>query len=133
MTGFKPRTSGIRSNRSTNWATTTARIILFILLSFKSFFSLPNFCSCIYFFSLSLSLVLPLFVFLFVQNAPNSVVALYWAWVNRVQMTTKDIWAVEDRALSSFCSRWPILFMLNHVIGYFTVSMTKASGLLASI
>ena len=24
MTGFKPRTSGIRSNRSTNWATTTA-------------------------------------------------------------------------------------------------------------
>ena len=25
MTGFKPRTSGIRNDRSTNWATTTAR------------------------------------------------------------------------------------------------------------
>ena len=29
MTGFEPRTSGIGSNRSTNWATTTAQKLLF--------------------------------------------------------------------------------------------------------
>ena len=27
MTGFEPRTSGIGSDRSTNWATTTARLL----------------------------------------------------------------------------------------------------------
>ena len=30
MTGFKPRTSGIGSDHSTNWATTTARITLIL-------------------------------------------------------------------------------------------------------
>ena len=30
MTGFEPRTSGIRSDRSTNWATTTAWTIYFL-------------------------------------------------------------------------------------------------------
>ena len=29
MTGFEPRTSGIGSDRSTNWATTTARLQIF--------------------------------------------------------------------------------------------------------
>ena len=32
MTGFEPRTSGIGSNRSTNWATTTAHLKLFYRL-----------------------------------------------------------------------------------------------------
>ena len=31
MTGFEPRTPGIGSDRSTNWATTTAQIISIIL------------------------------------------------------------------------------------------------------
>ena len=30
MTGFEPRTSGIGSNLSTNWATTTAKALLYI-------------------------------------------------------------------------------------------------------
>ena len=30
MTGFEPQTSGIRSNHSTNWATTTAQVVLFV-------------------------------------------------------------------------------------------------------
>ena len=30
MTGVKPRTSGIESNRSTNWATTTSQICVLI-------------------------------------------------------------------------------------------------------
>ena len=34
MTGFEPRTSGFRSNRSTNWATTTA----LICANFKRYF-----------------------------------------------------------------------------------------------
>ena len=32
MTGFKPQTSGIGSNRSTNWATTTAQATTTALL-----------------------------------------------------------------------------------------------------
>ena len=30
MTGFEPRTSGIGSDRSTNWATTTAHELMFV-------------------------------------------------------------------------------------------------------
>ena len=32
MTGFEPRTSGIRSDRSTNWATTTAPFFPFLVM-----------------------------------------------------------------------------------------------------
>ena len=32
MTGYEPRTSGVRSDRSTNWATTTFRIVCYLLL-----------------------------------------------------------------------------------------------------
>ena len=32
MTGFEPRTSGITSNRSTNWATTTAQEFAMLLI-----------------------------------------------------------------------------------------------------
>ena len=35
MTGFEPRTSGIGSDRSTNWATTTAQYTQF--LDFKKY------------------------------------------------------------------------------------------------
>ena len=31
MTGFELRTSGFESNRSTNWATTTALVYLFLM------------------------------------------------------------------------------------------------------
>ena len=33
MTGFEPRTSGIGSDRSTNWATTTARFLILCQLN----------------------------------------------------------------------------------------------------
>ena len=37
MTGFDPRTSGIGSDRSTNWATTTALIVDVFEISHKIF------------------------------------------------------------------------------------------------
>ena len=36
MTGFEPRTSGIGSNRSTNWATTTAQGIQKLSIIFQN-------------------------------------------------------------------------------------------------
>ena len=36
MTGFEPRTSGIGSDRSTNWATTTAQHIRYFIQPFAS-------------------------------------------------------------------------------------------------
>ena len=39
MTGFEPRTSGIGSDRSTNWATTTSRGHLFVIWQDVQFFN----------------------------------------------------------------------------------------------
>ena len=36
MTGFEPRTSGIGSDRSTNWATTTSHWLNFYLTDFET-------------------------------------------------------------------------------------------------
>ena len=44
MTGFEPRTSGIGSDRSTNWATTTALIKVFWCHNSKSIGSLGQKC-----------------------------------------------------------------------------------------
>ena len=44
MTGFEPRTSGIGSNRSTNWTTTTALIKVFWCHNSKSISSLGQKC-----------------------------------------------------------------------------------------
>ena len=43
MTGFEPRTSGIRSHRSTNWATTTSRQWKMLHRHFSKCFCLPTF------------------------------------------------------------------------------------------
>ena len=49
MTGFEPWTSGIGSDHSTNWATTTAQLYMFFYFIFVSVFKLIVACF-IYFY-----------------------------------------------------------------------------------
>ena len=81
MTGFEPRTSGIESNRSTNWATTTAQLVKTTYNKFSSLRylwpHLPSFglgLSCIRNTTIRINIFLkmghsqPLFVFYRLSN-----------------------------------------------------------------
>ena len=59
MTGFKPRTSGIGSDRSTNWATTTAHftIVIFFEKSFQVYYSASDVEPLHYIYNMTSSLI----------------------------------------------------------------------------
>ena len=72
MTGFEPRTSGIGSDHSANWATTTAHIYLFGQIQFNQTGGQPH--SDTFLYEVSLNQPLPIVI----NKFYSSVVMLCW-------------------------------------------------------